>query len=98
MPLKEEERSIFNEEALYLVAGGLASEEALDLPQDTLRSEGAPTNEPVYSVEVFIIMGIILLREFKLRMFMSCEKNVGHDQKTKKANKIFTNSAYFKYV
>jgi hypothetical protein len=51
-----------------------------------------------YSVEVFIIRGIILLHKFKLRMFLSCEKNVGQDHKTKTSNKSFTNSAYFKYV
>jgi len=43
--LKERREFGFNEEALHSVAGGFASEEAVDLPQDTLRSEGAPMNE-----------------------------------------------------
>jgi hypothetical protein len=43
--LKERRWFNINEEALYSLAGGLASEKAVDLPQDTLRSEGAPMNE-----------------------------------------------------
>jgi len=43
--LKERRKFNFNEEALYSVAGGLASEEAVDLPPDTLASEGSPMNE-----------------------------------------------------
>jgi hypothetical protein len=43
--LKERRWFNFNEGALYSVAGGLASEEAVGMPQDTLRSEGAPMNE-----------------------------------------------------
>ena len=43
--LKDRRYFNFNEEAFYSVAGGLASEEAVDKPQDTIRSEGAPMNE-----------------------------------------------------
>ena len=54
--------------------------------------------QPVYSAELCITRGIVLLHKFKLSTFMSCQNNAGQDHNTKTAKTSFKNSANFKYV